>query len=394
MYTLASACSLRSVVPITLLAAVNTLAPIPARAASPEWVFAAGGYDDLGGYSADVDFYQVSSQKWFSGGGLIHARIEYGAVHLNDGTILVAGGTVTHTTIEGGISDAEIYSPEKGMSTAVSPMNVGRSGMVCVKLLNGRVLVAGGTDLDGNPLSSGEIYHPATKKWSLVKNSMSAARYQGAAVLLYDGRVLITGGVTSATNFVVSPTADVYDPVQEKFIPVGPMSEGRCFFSLLRLANGEVLASGGANETTGYTSSQDIYNPATRKFSPTVPMLTPRAGLSSSVLSDGKVLLASGGTGTDSQGNPTSTSTAEIFDPIRHTIRFTSHPLTIDRQGAFQITLDNGTVLIGGGGINDGASITSSVELYNPKADTFTALPAAMSATRGLVPVIPLFVKP
>lgn len=61
MYTLASACSLRSVVPITLLAAVNTLAPIPARAASPEWVFAAGGYDDLGGYSADVDFYQAFS---------------------------------------------------------------------------------------------------------------------------------------------------------------------------------------------------------------------------------------------------------------------------------------------------------------------------------------------
>ena len=77
--------------------------------------------------------------------------------------------------------------------TFTGSMNSPRTGATGTRLLDGRVLVAGGTDSGGNFLSSAEIYNPANGTWTLT-SPMVHPQGGAVAVLLLDGRVLVYGG--------------------------------------------------------------------------------------------------------------------------------------------------------------------------------------------------------
>ena len=75
--------------------------------------------------------------------------------------------------------------------------------------------------------------------------------YRGpSSVYLADGRILAVsmGG------------AEIYDPAANAWTQTGPMNQYRTAFSLVRLADGRVLAAGGWG-TPGTTA--EIFNPAT-----------------------------------------------------------------------------------------------------------------------------------
>src|ERR1700722_17875235 len=99
-------------------------------------------------------------------------------------------------------------------------------------LPNGKVLVAGGTDGSGSPLSSAELYDPATGQFTLTGN-MTAARAGHTATLLKTGKVLIAGGEGPQTTstptclcLLVGPgtAAELYDPTTETFTATGVMA--------------------------------------------------------------------------------------------------------------------------------------------------------------------------
>jgi hypothetical protein len=73
-----------------------------------------------------------------------------------------------------------------------------RSNATTTVLCDGRVLVTGGWDSNGNAMSSAELYDPATGSFTVV-GSMRSARSQHTATRLCDGRVLIAGGATVDT---------------------------------------------------------------------------------------------------------------------------------------------------------------------------------------------------
>jgi hypothetical protein len=72
-------------------------------------------------------------------------------------------------------------------------MNTGRVYHTSNLLNDGTVIVAGGTDNNGNLVSSSEIYNPTTQLWTLVGN-MTVVRAQADSVVLLNGQVLETGG--------------------------------------------------------------------------------------------------------------------------------------------------------------------------------------------------------
>ena len=87
--------------------------------------------------------------------------------------------------------------------TATGDMLANRDAHTATLLLDGRVLVTGGTT-DTDVTSLAEVFDPASETW-IAAGEMTEPRYNHTATLLGDGRVLVAGGVGSAT-------AEIYDP--------------------------------------------------------------------------------------------------------------------------------------------------------------------------------------
>jgi len=93
----------------------------------------------------------------------------------------------------------------------ISDMITARSGHTATTLLDGRVLVAGGT---ADSVHSAELFIPALGTFLPTTGGMIFPRSGHCASLLPDGRVLIAGGNAKANFF---KTAEVFDPVTQTF---------------------------------------------------------------------------------------------------------------------------------------------------------------------------------
>jgi hypothetical protein len=75
-------------------------------------------------------------------------------------------------------------------------MSTTRTYAVGILLASGRVLLAGGSKTGGGlPLSSTEVYDPATDRWRDGED-MTVARMNATGALLSSGQVLVMGGLT------------------------------------------------------------------------------------------------------------------------------------------------------------------------------------------------------
>jgi hypothetical protein len=118
-----------------------------------------------------------------------------------------------------------------------------------------------------------------------------------SSVLLYDGRILITGGVAGSG---VSNSAERYSPTIEGFLQTPPMHAARAGHSATLLPDGCVLVAGGMGADGRALAAAEIYNPAWNVWTPAPPMHRSRTGHTARVLSDGKVLIAGGDANGDS----------------------------------------------------------------------------------------------
>jgi hypothetical protein len=98
---------------------------------------------------------------------------------LPNGMVLVAGGEFVPP-----LSSAELYDPASETWTETGSLTTLRSGHTATLLPNGKVLVAG-----GRSLSSSELYDPATGTWTAT-GSLANERYGHTATLLPNGNVL------------------------------------------------------------------------------------------------------------------------------------------------------------------------------------------------------------
>jgi hypothetical protein len=89
-------------------------------------------------------------------------------------------------------------------------MNTARQAATAMLLPNGKVLIAGGLDVNFNPIASIELYDPATNTFAPPAGtpSMNTARGQATATLLPNGAVLIAGGIAPS----LSSSTELYMP--------------------------------------------------------------------------------------------------------------------------------------------------------------------------------------
>ena len=304
------------------------------------------------------------------------ARAAHTATGLADGRVLIAGGMD-----EGGESGAgattEIYDAKTGRFSDGPLMHDGRQSHTATLLGDGRVLIAGGYGPDDSYLATAELYDPRSGRFTRT-GSMRSGRAGHAATLLSDGRVLIAGGVGPGWTFLAS--AEVYDPKTAAFTPTGAMSVARESHTATLLGDGTVLVTGGHS---GRHAAIVIYSSAERydsranggrgAFRPAGSMAVRRHKHGALRLADGRVLVTAGADERDDRGQYRST---ELFDPA--TGRFAPGPDMVGthyKHAAASLLLPDGTVFIGGG--------NAAPEWYDPRANRFRTVAAA----RGTPPL-------
>jgi serine/threonine protein kinase len=299
-------------------------------------------------------------------GSMATAREWDTATLLSDGRVLVAGGT----NVSGDIASAELYDPKTGTFTPTGDMTSPRDAHTATLLNDGRVLITGGYDGDTH-LTSAEIYDPKTGTFSPT-GSMSAARVYHTATLLSDGRVLVAGGSTPSgtSDWTTLSSAEVYDPETGTFSPTGSMTTARRLQTATLLPNGQVLVAGGGYKA-GYLSSADLYDPKTNTFTSTGMLPDARQQQTATLLTDGRVLVAGG------ENSAGALASAALYDPTDGTFTTTGAMATA-RYGHVAALLSDARVLVVGG--CGGSAALSSAEVYDPKTSAFSPTGAMTSA--------------
>lgn len=233
-------------------------------------VLVAGGYagrDPI----ATADLYDPATGTFSPTGELNVARIQAsGVTRLADGRILIVGGWGAKAPL----TSAEIYDPTTGQFSLAGDMPEGRALHGLVTLADGRVLVVGGSGdagANGFPVyhATALLYDPATQQFTPT-GSLAHPRDQAAVSLLPDGRVLVAGGSRLEGNpgSVAVAMAEIYDPVTGTFSEAGEMLVPSYDAHPATLADGSILIAGGwqfAGETVG-----DMPGASAERFVPAV----------------------------------------------------------------------------------------------------------------------------
>jgi len=284
------------------------------------------------------------------------ARSRHTATLLPDGKVLIAGGTDLNYRA---LASAELFDPEMGTFTITGNMTFPRAGASATLLADGQVLIAGGVP-DGLSASA-ELYDPSTGSFTPTGN-MVRPLAGNTSTLLNNGKVLISGTCQDWWYIDADAEGDrpeLYDPVKGNFSAAGERAKNPrlCSGPVVLLANGKVLIA--ATEQAG---AAELYDPAIDTFSPTGRRMTLGFyGATATLLRNGKVLVAGG---TSDYGD---SANGELYDPSTGNFTATTN-MTRARAYSTATLLRDGTVLIAGGGYPS----ISSAELYDPASGTFT----------------------
>ena len=183
-------------------------------------------------------------------GRLQQGRRNHTSTLLATGGVLVAGGFIQGTTVT---DRAETFAPGTQTFTSLTPrMKHPRASHTATRLTDGRVLLAGGY-YEINPgtinvTPTAEVYDPVANTFTEV-GAMGTPRADHAALRLPDGRVLITGGSELQGSFLADhASVEVFDPSTSQFSPWPvPMNHTRATHAMLDLFDGRWLLVGGSD---------------------------------------------------------------------------------------------------------------------------------------------------
>ncbi|MDE2490612.1 MAG: fibronectin type III domain-containing protein [Elusimicrobia bacterium] len=207
-------------------------------------------------------------------------------------------------------------------------------------------------------------------------SQLANPRFAAASARLPNGNVIIVGGIVS-TGPVVTATnsVEILDAQSGGSLTAGAsMSVARASATITVLPDGNVLVTGGWNQTSGALNSAEIYISTTNTWVGVANTMTDaRYDHTATLLNDGTVLICGGHTNT--AGNP-DTNSCDLFTPaIGNPGAGTfSHPagidMTLGRELQTATLLNDGSVWIAGG-YNENASGYANGGFYATTGSSF-----------------------
>ena len=312
----------------------------------------------VGGVSCAVAY---TPETWQATGFMGSTRRGHTTTLLPNGKVLIVGGNIS----------AELYDPTTGtFAPTIGPVVKPRGFHTATLLPDGRVLIVGGYSPEHDPDGrySAELYDPATETFSSIISGVLPIDlyYNHTATLLFNGKVLIYGGVRSLGS---GHGAYIFDPATNTFTCPG-VGTPRYSHTATLLPNGKVLLVGGLAYEYSLIREAQLYDPATNTLTQTGSLITARQGHTATLLPNGKVLITAVETGTALSHAPV--SSAELYDPVTGAFTATTGSVAAPRAYHTATLLPNGKVLIAGGQAAGGWSINTA-ELYDSAIDAFTA---------------------
>jgi hypothetical protein len=278
---------------------------------------------------ATAELYDPSTGTFVAVGNLITAQMGHAAILLQNGKVLIAGGLIPSRQSPQAAT-AEIYDPltntfvpagDYAVMNSLYPRAGGVIWPNLTRLADGRVLVTG-----NNPA---EVYDPILGTFRVTGDMGSQVYRYGmyfhSGTLLLNGKVLVAGGTDEWNR---SDTPEVYDPATGTFAAAGRMSVGRSSHTSTLMPDGSVLITGGDTWNSwggggafgGSLASAERYDPSTGTFSRAGTMAVSRSAHQATLLQNGHVLITGGMTyypfvGAGTPPTPPTAPSAELYIP-------------------------------------------------------------------------------
>ena len=317
-------------------------------------------------------------------GPLQHARYHHTATLLRDGKVLIAGGL----DIEGiGIGNGEIYNPPSDTWSMTGVMIAPRGNYDSTLLPDGRVLVVAGKRSELRNVGSMEAYDPSTNQWSWLAADASTRRAHKVTLLL-DGRILISGGMLHrrgssggqgpgegqiVPNKVETTSVELFDLSNGQTTEAAPLSHARREHESILLPGGRVLIVGGLVDETVDGPNIDSLN-STELYDPEADSWTTGAVMAQGRGSHTATTLPDGKILVTGGLNTARQplNSAELYDPTTDSWALAAS-MSQPRDGHTGTLLSDGRVLVvGGNGTSGGLSLTSA-EIYDPPSNSWSS---------------------
>jgi hypothetical protein len=313
------------------------------------------------------------------------SRMRHTATLLNDGRVLIAGGLGVEEFAGANANQTRAmatcftFDQFTQIYSAVGSMSVARQSHQAATLSNNNVLVAGGIDntavgslgLSGSPLTSAEVFSPASNGWA-VASSMASPHNLGAMVNALDQILFVGGGSVSAgtpgfsffLGTTSTPRTEIYSASSNVWFAGAPNFSDRFDIGVEVLAGSSILFVGGRNAITqggalAAVRTAEIYDPATATWQQVTALSTARSAPELEELGTTGDTLILGGR--DDSGNPL--SSVEVYS-VNTFSSIGTLTMSTARVGHETIELSDNRVFIMGGFGSNGAP-TTSVDIHS-----------------------------
>ncbi len=284
--------------------------------------------------------YQVCVQREQVPDGGQPFEVPDAAVPIVDaGSVVMDAGASDAGVSDAGVADAGSRSTLPcdggycGRWVDAGMMASERRGHRAVLLQDGRVLVTGGS-FD----RTAEIFDPSTGSWSRTGDLQMIPMSDHVALLLHDGRVLACGGQGGQG---VRPTCEIFQPKTLQWSPAAPMLYRRVNAAAVVLPDGRPIVIGGYGDRC--LSEAEVFTPQTGIWSSVPSMLKARSGHAAVLMTSGRVVVLGG---VDCNADPNVVPTeVEAFDPGTSSWRMMG-PLTTGRPSVTATVLDGGDIIV------------------------------------------------